>query len=195
MDSSAAKQFILAELHAGLPAMRTYHCFEHTLDVTAAAVRIGRDEGVQGEDLQLLETAALFHDSGYMVLPANHEEGSCRLAAEHLPCFGYTEVQVARIRDMIMGTMVPQQAGDRLSEILCDADLDYLGRDDFFIIGDRLFQELRYEGKMNTRPEWNRLQATFLAGHTYYTRTSNLLREARKQEHLAQVRRWLAKLP
>ncbi len=195
MDSSAAKRFILAELHAGLPAMRTYHCFEHTLDVTAAAARIGREEGVQGEDLNLLETAALFHDSGYMVQPAHHEEGSCRLAAEHLPRFGYTEAQVARIRDMIMGTMVPQQAGDRLSEILCDADLDYLGRDDFFIIGDRLFRELRYEGKIHTRWEWNRLQAAFLAGHAYYTHTCKRLRETRKQEHLAQVKRWLEKLP
>ncbi len=191
MDHAAAKQFILAELHAGLPGMRTYHCFEHTLDVTAAALRIARSEGVCAADMALLETAALYHDSGYMVLPERHEEASCMLVRDHLPRFGYGPEQVERICGMIMGTMVPQKAADPLSGILCDADLDYLGRDDFYIIGDRLFKELCLEGRLCSRTDWNKLQTAFLAGHTYFTATSRALREPRKQQHLAQVRQWL----
>ncbi|MBP8822726.1 MAG: HD domain-containing protein [Flavobacteriales bacterium] len=195
MDHQAAKRFILAELHAGLPSMRTYHCFEHTLDVTAAVLRIAQNEGITGEDVALLETAALFHDAGYMVQPQHHEQGSCMLALEHLPRFGYGPSHVERITGMIMGTMVPQRANDPLSEILCDADLDYLGRDDFFIIGDRLFQELRAEGRLHTRREWNVLQHTFLGGHTYFTATSRALRETAKQAHMAEVRQWLNEHP
>lgn len=192
MDLQAAKQFILAQLHAGLPDFRTYHSLEHTLDVHAAAVRLAAGEGIAGEDLALLETAALFHDSGFLVRPNDHESGSCLIAREALPRFGYSDAQVDRVCGLIMSTVVPQAADDALSNVLCDADLDYLGRDDFFLIGDRLFRELMAMGAIADRKEWDRLQVSFLSRHVYYTAASRTLREPRKQEHLAEVRRRLA---
>ena len=191
MDQQAAKAFILAELHVGLPGLRTYHSLEHTLDVYASTITIAEQEGVTGEDLDLLKTAALFHDAGFLVLPDDHESGGCQLANEHLPRFGYTVEQVARICSMIMATKIPQKAHDRLSEVLCDADLDYLGRDDFFMVGDRLYEEMRTYGTLTTRQEWNQLQEKFISNHSYYTATSRALREPKKQEHLQWVRQWL----
>lgn len=192
MDLQAAKHFILAQLHAGLPAFRTYHSLEHTLDVHAAAVRLATGEGIGGEDLAVLETAALFHDSGFLVRPKDHESGSCLIAQEALPRFGYSDALVDRVCSLIMSTVVPQAAADTLSNVLCDADLDYLGRDDFFLIGERLYCELGATGAIAGRKEWNRLQETFLSRHAYYTAASRMLREPRKQEHLAEVRRRLA---
>lgn len=195
MDQQAAKAFILSELHAGLPGLRTYHSLEHTLDVYATTITMAEEEGITGDDLVLLKTAALFHDSGFLVSPAEHETGGCRLSRQHLPRFGYSPGHVEQVCAMIMATKIPQRADDHLSEILCDADLDYLGRDDFFLVGDRLYQEMRTYGNLSSRREWNLLQEKFISNHAYFTATSRALREPRKQEHLRWVRQWLADNP
>ncbi|MDA0973125.1 MAG: hypothetical protein O2867_05255 [Bacteroidetes bacterium] len=41
-----------------------------------------------------------------------------------------------------MATKVPQEPKDHLARILCDADLDYLGGDDYDEIAGGLYQEL-----------------------------------------------------
>ncbi|HMN04785.1 MAG TPA: HD domain-containing protein [Flavobacteriales bacterium] len=191
MNKEAAKAFILGELMLGLPSFRTYHSVEHTLDVHDAAMRIGGREGISGEDLEILATAALFHDAGFLVKPEHHEGGSCMLAQEHLPRFGYTPHQVQRICALIMATAIPQAPEELMARVLCDADLDYLGRDDFFIIGDRLFHELTMQGELDGRHAWNRLQENFLVKHVYHTDFARRSREQVKQKHLAQVRQWL----
>lgn len=195
MDQRAAKAFILARLRAELPASRTYHSLEHTLDVYASAITIAEQEGVVGTELDLLKTAALFHDSGFLVQDQEHEEGSCTLVREHLPRFGYTPAEVERVCAMIMATKLPQSPQDHLARILCDADLDYLGRPDFFRIGDTLFAELKSRQVVSTPREWNELQERFLDRHRYFTATNERQREPMKQENLAAVRRWLAGHP
>ncbi len=195
MDKPGAQAFILEELAWGLPGSRPYHSVEHTLDVHGAALRIAKNEGVEGEDLDVLLTAALFHDSGFLVMPDAHEQGSCLLARQHLPRFGYPPSQVERVCNLILSTRIPQNAHDPLSRILCDADLDYLGREDFFLVGDRLFRELMVHGGVTDRRAWNLLQEAFLAGHHYLTQTSIALREPVKQRHLREVRQWLRDHP
>lgn len=196
MDARAAKAFILKKLRDELPAGRTYHSLEHTLDVLAAVIDIAEQEGVAGEDLELLKTAALYHDSGFTEQDDEHELVSCRLVRATLPGFDYSGEQVERICAMIMATKIPQTPGDdRLARILCDADLDYLGRPDFFRIGDELFAEMKRYGRLSNEREWNELQVRFLKGHTYFTATNIRDREPAKQEHLAAVERWLQEHP
>lgn len=192
MDHRAAKAFILAKLKAELPPTRTYHSLEHTLDVYASVIDIGEREGVAGLDMILLTTAALFHDAGFIHVDLEHEAESCRITRQHLPQWGFSADQVARICDMIMATRIPQAPHDKLSRILCDADLDYLGRGDFFSIGHTLFEELRAYKVLTTEHEWNVIQDRFLSRHHYHTGTNRALREPRKQQHLAEIRRMLA---
>ena len=45
-----------------------------------------------------------------------------------------------------MATKVPQSPKNHLEEILCDCDLDYLGRDDFEKISNNLFSEWKEHG-------------------------------------------------
>jgi predicted metal-dependent HD superfamily phosphohydrolase len=191
MDTEGARSFILAKLRKELPPGRAYHCFEHTLDVYASAISIAEAEGVQGEGLALLKVAALFHDSGFTEQDLDHEEGSCRIARASLPGFGFTDRQIAQVCDMIMATRIPQRPRNKLARVLCDADLDYLGRTDFEQIGNTLFAEMRTYGVLSTEREWNELQQRFLERHAYFTATSKRLREPMKQEHLQRVRAWL----
>ncbi|MBK7383464.1 MAG: HD domain-containing protein [Flavobacteriales bacterium] len=192
MDTQGAKAYILAKLKAELPAGRTYHSLEHTLDVYASAISIAEEEGVTGEGLVLLKIAALYHDSGFTVQDIEHEEAGCRIARAVLPGFGFNERQLELICDMIMATHIPQTPHNKLSRVLCDADLDYLGRGDFERIGRSLFQEMRTYGVLHTEKEWNELQERFLERHSYFTTTNKRTREPQKHVHLQGVREWLA---
>ena len=188
MQFEEVKNTILSRLENELPGYLSYHTVAHVKDVYHAAELLATKEGVEGDDLTLLLTATLFHDSGFMIDQAEHEKSSCGVAEQMLPGYGYTPQQIRRICGMIMATRIPQTPSNLLEQIICDADLDYLGRDDFFPIGDTLFAEMRALNIIDTEDEWNRLQIGFLEKHHYFTATAIKWRNAKKAENLAIVR-------
>lgn len=185
MEFLKAKNFITQQLKKKLPKHLSYHSTEHIRDVYDSAKQIAQKEGVKGESLKLLLTAAMYHDCGFMVQSKDHEKISCDIVRETLPKYGFSEEQTEKICGMIMATRIPQKPKNLLEEILCDADLDYLGRDDFFDIGNRLFQELKVYGIINAEKDWNVLQIRFLEQHNYFTQTAITSRKPRKDEYLA----------
>lgn len=180
--------FILDKLEHELPRHLSYHSVAHVKDVIEAAMKIAAEEQVSGEDLLLLKTAALFHDSGFLQGAQEHERKSCDIARQYLPGYGYTAAQLEKICGMIMATRIPQSPANHLEQILADADLDYLGRDDFFTIGNRLYEELSMFGIVNTERDWNLLQERFLESHHYFTPTAIRWRAAKKQENLDKIK-------
>ncbi len=188
MEFEKVKKFILKKLKNELPKNLTYHSAEHIKDVYSSAETIARLEKVDGEDLTLLLTAVLFHDAGFLRQQKDHERVSCEIAAETLPQYDYTPEQIERICGMIQATKIPQTPHNRLEEIICDADLDYLGRDDFFKIGNGLYEELCMYGIIDSEHEWNKLQVRFLEKHKYFTKSARKLRKPKKDEYLAMVR-------
>lgn len=184
MKFGEAKKFVLGLLKKELPNHLSYHSVEHVKDVFNACKMLAASEGIKGDDLKLLLTAALFHDSGFLKGPSEHEKKSCQIARKYLPGFDYTPEQIKKICGMIMATKVPQQPKNHLEEIICDADLDYLGREDFFTIGNKLYAELSVYGILNTEDEWNRLQVRFLEAHNYFTKTAIKLRKKKKDKYL-----------
>ncbi|HEY8928645.1 MAG TPA: HD domain-containing protein [Mucilaginibacter sp.] len=183
-----AGDHIIKKLTDGLPTHLSYHNVSHTLDVYEAAKRLGAGEGLTDDEITLLLTAAYYHDSGFLIKMNGHEEESCRIARETLPAFDYTEEQIDAICVMIMATRLPQSPQNHLSQILADADLDYLGRDDFFEIGDKLFRELSFYGDDMGRAEWDRKQIAFLENHQYFTKTAINLRQAKKDANLGRIK-------
>jgi len=184
MEFKLIKKFIIKKLKKELPKNLTYHSAEHIKDVYRSAQKLAKLEGIKGEDLTLLLTAVLFHDSGFMKSQKEHERISCEIASEYLPGFNYSPDQIEQICGMIMATKIPQTPHNKLEEIICDADLDYLGRDDFFKIGHGLYEELCMYGILNNEDEWNRLQVRFLQNHTYFTDTAKKLRKPMKDENI-----------
>jgi uncharacterized protein len=96
----------------------------------------------------LLRTGALYYDIGFVERTADHEAVSTWIAARVLPRFGYSPEQVLIIQGIIMATRLPQSPHTLLEEILADADLDVLGRDDFFSRGQALRAEREALGKL-----------------------------------------------
>jgi HD superfamily phosphodiesterase len=193
MDYRAAKQFILAKLRNELSEQLRYHGIHHTLDVHKMASEICATEGITGRRLKLVKTAALFHDAGFVKNKhAGHEVEGCLMVREHLPRYGYTSGDIETICGMIMATKIPQSPSNILEEILCDADLDYLGRTDFFRIGNSLFEELQAYHLLNDEKAWNRLQVSFLSAHKFYTTTNKTLREPVKLQYLENLKNLVA---
>ena len=187
MNYTQLEKFIIHRLQHDLPAGMFYHHAEHTKDVLAAAIAIAEKENISTDELLLLKTAAIMHDTGFLFGYSGHETRSCSFAKEILPEYGYDEKSIDRICELIIATKVPQQPTSKLAEILCDADLDYLGRDDFYEIGGRLFEELKVQGLVDTEREWNLVQKTFLESHHYHTNYGQSVREPRKRERLQEV--------
>ena len=187
MDFLGVKQYVLDRLERELPTEYVYHSIEHTLDVLQASGEICENEGVEGKERLLVETAALLHDIGFIYGPTEHEERGCEIAEVILPSFGYRPDEIERICSMIRATKIPQSPKDHLEMILCDADLDYLGRGDFIEIGNRLFSELQFLGRIEGKVAWNRLQIAFLGAQRYWTKTNQERRSKRLAENLSSI--------
>ena len=182
------KNFIVDKLTRELPSNLYYHGVHHVLDVLSAAEMLGKEEKISESEMELVRVAVLFHDAGFTVSPKNHEQIGCQLVQNKLPGFGYNNDEINSICGMIMATTYPQQPKNHLEEIVCDADLDYLGRDDFFTIGNTLLKEMNTNGSITSEADWNKLQESFLESHHYFTNTANRLRNKKKQEHLEKIR-------
>jgi len=171
-----------------LPEYLTYHCVEHTLDVFRETMRIAELEDIKSnDDLVILLTAAIYHDSGFVVSELNHEQQSSIIAMNCLPKFGYSDEEINRVCEIIMATKIPQTPNSHLAEILCDADLDYLGRTDFEKISASLFDEFKYRKIISNLEMWNNIQVNFFNSHHYFTKTSRDLRDSQKALNLQKI--------
>ena len=189
MNFPEARDFIIKKLVDELDPDLTYHSIEHTLDVLNAATNLAGLEKISQYEKILLETAALFHDAGMLRTYIGHEEASAEIAHEILPRFKYEKKDIDIISDMIITTKLPQSASTFLEKILCDADLDYLGREDFFMIAHQLQYEWNILNiRQTTLREWYELQIMFLENHSFFTQSAIKLRNDKKTDNLRQVK-------
>jgi predicted metal-dependent HD superfamily phosphohydrolase len=188
MDFVEVQKYVLDLLGKKLNPRLAYHNVEHTIDVLESAQRLAKMENLNGHELEILKTAALFHDMGMLQKYIDHEEESVVFAEKILPDFGYKEQDIDTICTMIMTTKLPQSARSLGGMILCDADLDYLGRTDFHMISLRLKYEWDVLGiNPTTLREWYQIQVKFLGSHKYFTDAARELRQQKKEDHLYQI--------
>lgn len=187
------KSFILRVLKEGLSSRLHYHSYEHILDVYHSSVQLASAEGIGVRDQVILYTAVLAHDAGFLKgVHKDHEDESIRYARKVLPQFDYTGDEIDRVCDLIQATKIPQTPKSKLGEIICDADLDYLGRDDFDKISNLLYLELQEFGLVDSIEKWNRIQVDFLSKHSYFTPTAKRTRNNKKNEHLDKLKALVA---
>jgi uncharacterized protein len=169
MQPAAAQSFILDKLSHELRHSLSYHNVTHSEQVMQHAALLAEAEGITGDALDLLLTAASFHDAGFLEKYTGHEEVSCRLAREYLPQFDYSATETDKVCELIMATKVPQNAPNKLAEILCDADLYYLGTDDYGHMAENLYTEFLLEDIVKDKMEWQRQQIAFLKAPYHLT--------------------------
>lgn len=188
MQLEEARVNAIKILKESLPHYLTYHSVEHTLDVYEETLRIAKSEKLESnEDLTILLTAAIYHDIGFVVSELNHEQQSSIMCMNHLPKFGYSDTEIEKICEIVMATKIPQTPNSHLAEILCDADLDYLGRSDFDEISESLYEEFYFRKIISNRQVWDNIQVNFFNTHHYFTVTNCEIRNVQKALNLQKI--------
>jgi len=188
------KSGMLKLLRTDLDPRLTYHSPAHTKDVLQQVERLAAAENITDKRLlHLMRIAALFHDTGFLRSYKGHEEISCAIMRERVGRGILDESELQLIERMIMATKIPQSPVTLPEMIICDADLDYLGRDDFENISNTLKTEFMIYGIIKDEEEWDRLQISFFNSHQYFTKTSIRERCPVKSQHLARLKKKLVK--
>lgn len=183
----ALRKRVLSNLEANLPKSLTYHALDHTLDVLNVCNQYIKREKLSEEERYLLRMGAIVHDMGFLKGPSNHEEVGAGMAEIIMKDLGVEPKDIEQVKGLVMATKIPQSPKNHLQRIICDADLDYLGRQDYPEISEKLFEELKNMNVISTPQQWKDLQINFLKAHQYHTPFAIKNREPQKQI-------WLKKL-
>lgn len=183
-NKSNMRTFVVNLLKENLPEFYYYHNYEHTLYVAEKTQEIGKYERCTEEELKLLNAAALWHDTGYIRSSADHEEESCRMARQYLPDFGFSSTDIQKICRMIMATKLPQAPKTKSEEILADADLEYLGTNQYEQKAAELYRELHHLDPSLTKRKWKEEQVSFLQKHHFFTLYCRENKEPLKRIHI-----------
>lgn len=174
-----------------LPKNLYFHNPPHTEDVLEVVERLAPFEGIGEYELLLLKTAAVYHDTGHLFGPKEHEKMSVRIAKSALPTYGYNAKGIDTISGMIMATQMPQKPRTPLQKILCDADLDNFGREDFYVKGELLRLELAKQGVKISPRNWYTDTLKLLEDHNYHTDSAKRLRQKGKEQHIQEIKELL----
>lgn len=168
-----------------------YHGVSHTMDVLKVCNDYIRRERIPSYEAKLLRIGALLHDIGFSVSHEKHEERGAVIAQNMMTHYGFSNKDIAVVKGLIMATKIPQTPTTRLEEIICDADLDYLGRTDFTRISQQLYEELKSLSLITNKSAWNQTQIRFLEAHTYHTEFAKRNRRPHKKERIKQLKKLL----
>jgi len=152
-----------------LPKNLTYHGYNHTMDVLNVCNQYIRRLHLTKEERSLLRIAALSHDIGFVKSYIDHEEVGAEMLELHMKELNIDPSYIAKLKKMIIATKPSNPALTKLEKIICDADLDYLGRSDFEPISKNLYKELKNLGLIKSHDEWMELQIKFFETHEFQT--------------------------
>ena len=187
-DHAGAVAYALERLHAELSPLFVYHNAGHTeSDVLPAVLRLARLAGLADPDVHLLAVAAAFHDLGHVRNHIDHERIGVSVIDDVLPRFGFGAQDIERVSGMIMATRLPQSPRNEEQALLADADLDSLGRPDFFVTSRALWQERCALGYGVPWQAWLLHQRDFLQDHCYFTQVARDLRDEGKRRNMARL--------
>lgn len=147
-----------------------FHDLEHTLTVARTARAMGQAMKLKPTDVNLLELAALFHDVGYALVYAGHEERSAGLAEAFLRRAKANATDIARVRNMILATRMSVVPRTTLQKILRDADSAKAGQVDFIEKSELLRKELEAVTRERISAQaWLAENLAYLEQHRFFT--------------------------
>jgi len=175
-----------------LPGGLKYHDAKHTLHptkgVVASANRIAISEKISALDRELLITSAYFHDSGYIREYGKNEPIAARMAGRILKLIGYKPGEIEKIQKIILATDLAVKPKTHVEKILCDADLDHFGREDFFELDGKLREGRRIRGiDVSDDAKWYKGTLAVITNHQYYTESQKKLRDKEKQKNIKRL--------
>jgi hypothetical protein len=89
---------------------------------------------------------------------------------------------------MILSTDLERDPKTHVEKIICDADLDHLGREDFFKLDGKLREGRRARGiDVNDDVKWFKGTFEIIKKHKFHTDSQKKLREKEKQKNIKKL--------
>ncbi len=170
-----------------------YHSYEHAIDVMQRAVYLAEKEKLSAEDIEMLALAWLFHDTGFIVRYDKNEAIWAGIAKNYLRSISYPEEKIEKIREIILATDPDYKKPKNIyEEIIKDADMDNLWRDDFFNKSNDIKKEIETIKKIKIKdPEWNHSLVDLLIDYRFMTESQKKERNLKKRENLSEILKWI----
>ncbi|RYU80243.1 Pycsar system effector family protein [Hymenobacter persicinus] len=189
-----AKSYVTALFEEKLPRQLVYHSLKHTAAVVKEAKALGEASQLGDADLEALVLAAWFHDTGYTEVYDGHEYRSMEMAQQWLTEQGYPADRIAVIKDVIRATHRDEAAETELQELMVDADMSSMGREDFFSNAELLRAEWETMlGKCYSNTEWAETQLNFLLAAKFHTDAAKDRYKDQFKDNIKQQRKLLKK--
>ncbi len=184
-----ADKFVFNLLKKELPNTFIYHNYEHTKRVLRSIKEIIENSDISEKDAEILQLAAILHDTGYTKKRIGHEEESVKIATKFLKANDVDDKTIAAVNDCIMATKFKDTPHSKLEKMIRDADASHFGKDYFHEASEFLRKELEIQNIIKFSPmEWNDENIRVLAKeHTFYTEYALKNWQATKDENLAKL--------
>lgn len=166
-----------------LPKGITYHDLTHTKETAETALEIATNLALSPEEIEMLMISAWFHDVGMIYQYNLHEEKSAEVCQEFLIAQNYPNEKIKKVISMILSTSIPQKPNNLLEEIICDADLSYLGKKEFLLRSILLREEWeKMLGRYLSEFNWLQINLEFLLQNKFHTKyAKEMFNEQRKE--------------
>ncbi len=174
-------------LEKNLDKQLKFYDIKHSVDVAIAVEIIASTENITEEDILLLKAAAIFHDAGIAYGYKNHEFSSVEIAKKFLKPAGFSDQQMKIIEQLILVTHAPFNAKNLLEQVICDADLEYLGKPDFIeILNDKFFDISLFTDEIS-HIQWLDYNRELIIKYDFYTDSAKNLCFTTKEEQLIKI--------
>lgn len=166
-----------------------YHNLLHTEQVVKSVVKIANHYQLSDQDFFVVNTAAWFHDTGYLTSFEHHEARGAESAEKFLTEKGVSPEVVEQVVNCILATKMPQHPVSLLEQIICDADLFHLGGDNFKERNKLMRKEAEAcMGKEISKNEWRLNTIALFESHHYHTEYCQDLLTAKKELNLQELK-------
>ncbi|MCI5082315.1 MAG: DUF5706 domain-containing protein [Saprospiraceae bacterium] len=189
-----AEDYVRELLTNELTKDHRYHNLTHTLTVRDNCLKLASKLSLNAEETEILQLAALFHDTGFTKVYTGHEEVGKEIARKFLRQHDYPETKLQKVTACIGATKVGETAQDQLEEVIQDADLNNLGSGRY----NEVLAGLRHEwkvflGKEYTDEEWHKMNYQFIKNHEYHTEVAQQDFQEPLQENLKSMKKIVKK--
>lgn len=166
-----------------------YHSYDHAIEVMTRAMYLAEKEWLSDEDIEMMWLAWLFHDTWFVIQYDKNEPFGAKIATNYLKTILYPSDRINKIYDIILATDPDYKIAKNIyEEIIKDADMDNLWREDFEHRTNDLKKELEIIKHIKDHNKnWNHWVIQILKEYKFDTKTQKKERNTKKSENLQKM--------
>ena len=163
------KEQVLDLLQLKFPEDRHYfRGASHTINALSVVEEYIDNMRLGTYEAQILRMGVLMRDLAELNT-IEHGEDGIELVKKTMSDAGFTFVQTKVVSDLVKSSRRPHRPTNLLERIICDVDMEFLGREDHEEANEMFFQELLKNSLVSSREEWEQWQQDMLENYKYHT--------------------------